>query len=145
MAGEISRIGARVALDYLTGRSVGSGADFATWTANRSTYLALCSTAPTDSALGTELSTSGSAYARQAVTWSQPTAADPASTQNSADVVFGAFTSDPPNVTHCMLMDASSGGTATNMLMWWALDFAKDAATGEQIKFTSGNLVMTLT
>lgn len=123
MSGEFSRAGAQKALDAVSGR--------ATQTA-QTTYLALCSTAPADNTLGTEITTAG--YARQAVTWSAPSAADPPETHGTTQLTFGPFTADPPNVTHCMLMDAASGGTVANMLMWWALDVAKDAAVNESIQ-----------
>ena len=133
-AGEFSDAGADAALDFLTGRA-------APWAAARNTFLSLCTTAPTDTALGTEVTTSG--YARQDVDWTAPTG-DPSSTSNSGLVTFGPFTADPPNITHCALMDAVSGGTASNMLMWWALDVAKDPAINESLQFAIGALVMTL-
>lgn len=134
MAGELSTVGAGIALDAATGR--------ATQTA-RTTYLALLSAAPTDASTNatmTEISTSG--YARQSVAWTAPTG-DPESTQNSATLTFGPFTADPPNVTHCALVSSSSG-TGGDFLMWWALTAAKDAATGESIQFAAGALTMTL-
>lgn len=135
MAGELSTVGANYALDIVTGRNAGPGA--------RTTYLALLSAAPTDAstlATMTELSTSG--YARQSVAWTAPSG-DPSSTQNSGTITFGPFTADPPNVTHCALVSASSGTTG-DFLMWWSLTVAKDAAINESIQFAAGALVMTL-
>lgn len=134
MPGELSTVGANIGLDAATGR--------ATQTA-RTTYLALLTAAPSDSttlASMTEVSTAG--YARQSVTWAAPTG-DPSSTSNSAVITFGPFTADPPNITHCALVSASSGTTG-DFIMHWALTAAKDPATNESLQFAIGALVMTL-
>ncbi len=134
MAGEFSTVGANIGMDAATGR--------ATQTA-RTTYLALLSSAPSDSttnATMAEITTAG--YARQAVTWTAPTG-DPSSSNNSALLTFGPFSADPPNVTHCALVSSSSG-TGGDFIMWWALDVAKDAAINESIQFAIAALVMTL-
>lgn len=134
MPGEFSTQGANIALDAWSGR--------ATQTA-RTTYLALLTSTPTDAttiAGLAEITTAG--YARQAVTWSAP-AGDPSLTQNSAPVVFGPFSADPPNVTHVALVSSASGTTG-DFLAFWALDTAKDAATGESIQFNTGALTMSL-
>lgn len=134
MAGEFSTAGSNIGLDAVTGRATQT---------SRTTYLALLSAAPTDAstlASMTEISTAG--YARQTVAWTAPTG-DPASTNNSALLTFGPFSADPPNVTHCALVSASSG-TSGDFLMWWALDVAKDAAINESIQVAIGGLAMTL-
>jgi hypothetical protein len=134
MPGEFSTVGANIALDAWSGR--------ATQTA-RTTYLALLTAAPGDAttiAALAEITTAG--YARQAVTWGAPTG-DPAVTANSAPVVFGPFSADPPNVTHCALVSSASGTTGDH-LGFWTLDTAKDAATGESIQFNTGALTMSL-
>lgn len=134
MPGELSTVGAGYALDIVTGRAT---------IAARTTYLALLSAAPTDaSTLATMTEVAVGGYARQTVTWTAPTG-DPARTQNSAVLTFGPFTGDPPNVTHCALVSASSGTTG-DFLMFWSLDVAKDAAINESIQFAAGALYMTL-
>lgn len=132
MPGELTQYGANIALDHLTGRSN------AYTTATRTTYLALYSAAPSDTAAGTEISAAG--YARQSTTWSAP-AGDPSSTNNTATITFGPFTADPPSAGWCALCDASTAG---NRVMWWTLDAAKDAAINESIEFAAAALVMTL-
>jgi hypothetical protein len=118
-------------LDALTGR--------ATQTAYTS-YLALCTTAPTDSAGGTELTTAGTnGYSRQSVTWGAPSG-DPSSTSNTNAITFGPFSSDLGNVTHLQLMDASTAG---NVLAYWSADVAKDPANGDSVTVAIGALVMT--
>ena len=130
MPGEFSQVGANLALDANTGRQA---------VAAVTTYLALCSTAPTDTALGTELTTAG--YARQATAWTAP-AGDPSSTNVSTLEQFGPFTADPPSAGWAMLMDVASGGTVANMRDHWALDVAKDAAINESIEFPAGTGVV---
>lgn len=131
MAGQPNTAGANRMLDALTGR--------ATQTSYTS-YLALCTSAPTDSAGGTELTTAGTnGYSRQTVTWSAPTG-DPASTSNSNLITFGPFSSDLGNVTHLQLMDAATSG---NVLAYWTADVAKDPANGDSITVAIGALVMT--
>lgn len=133
MAGELSTTGANIALDAATGR--------ATQTA-RTTYLALLTAAGTDAmtpATMTELSATG--YSRQSVAWTAPSG-DPASTNNSATITFGPFTTDPANVPYCGLVSSASGTTG-DFLMYWTLNAAKDAAIGESIQFAAAALVMT--
>lgn len=131
MAGQPSTAGANKMLDALTGRATQTAA---------TTYLALATTAPTDSAAGTEVTTAGTnGYSRQAVTWTAP-AGDPSSTENTSLITFGPFSADLGNVTHLMLMDASTAG---NMLAYWTADVAKDPANGDSITVAAGALVMT--
>lgn len=132
MPGELSTLGAQVALDAATGR--------ATQTA-RTTYLALLTAAPTDAttlATMAELA-AGNGYARQAVTWGAPTSADPPVTSNSAVITFGPFTVDFANVTHCALVSAASG-TVGDFIAHWQLTTARDPANGDSISFAVGAL-----
>lgn len=134
MAGEASSVGAGYALDAMTGRATVSA---------RTTYLALLTAAPTDSttlATMTEVTTSG--YSRQAVTWSTPSG-DPRVSSNSGTVTFGPFTADPPNITHCALVSASSGTTG-DFIYFWTLDTARDGISGDTATVGSGALVMQL-
>lgn len=127
MAGELSQVGANYALDIVTGRATNP------FTASsRTTYIALLSAAPTDTttlATMTELSTAG--YARQSITWSAPSG-DPSSTNNTAQLTFGPFSADPPNITHAALVSSSSGTTG-DFLVWWALTTARDPASGDSV------------
>lgn len=130
MPGEASTVGANLALDAMTGRAT---------VTTRTTYLALLTAAPTDAstlATMTELAVAG--YARQTVAWGAPTG-DPSESSNTGILTFGPFTADPANVTHCALVSAASGTTG-DFVFWWALDVAKDAASGESIQFAVGAL-----
>jgi hypothetical protein len=95
-------------------------------------YLALYTAAPGESGGGTEVS--GGSYARQAVTLS---AASGGASSNSADITFPTATADWGTITHCALMDASTGG---NMLMYTALDASKTVNNGDTLKFNASSL-----
>lgn len=134
MPGEASSVGAGIALDAMSGR--------ATQTA-RTTYLALLTAAPTDSStVGTlsELTTAG--YSRQSVTWGAP-AGDPRVISNTNTITFGPMTADPPNVTHAALVSSASG-TGGDLIYFWTLDAAKDAAINESMQVAAGGFTMSL-
>jgi hypothetical protein len=134
MAGELSTTGANIALDAATGRATQS---------SRTTYLALLTSAPSDSttlATMAELTTAG--YSRQSVTWSAPTG-DPAETHNTAALTFGPFTADPPNITHCALVSAASGTTG-DFIMHWELTTARNPLTDDSVQVNASALSMTL-
>lgn len=111
------------------------GTALAAWTP----YAALFSSAPSDAAGGTELS--GSGYARQAVTFSAPTAAAPSgrSIANSGTVTFGPATGTAwTNATHFGVYDALTGG---NYRGGAALDTPKAVGIGESAAYAPGALV----
>jgi len=134
MAGEASTFGAGRALDAISGRATATA---------RTMYLALLSAAPTDAttlATMTEITTAG--YSRQAVTFSAPSG-DPQVSSNTAALTFGPFSADPPNVTHAALVSAASGTTG-DLVYFWTLDNARDAANGDSLTVAIGALVMQL-
>ena len=136
MPGQLSTLGANIALDAATGR--------ATQTA-RTTYLALLTAAPTDAttvATMAEVYPGTNGYSRQAATWAAPSG-DPSSTSNTATITWGPFTADPPNVTHIALVSSASG-LSGDLVMYWTADVARNAANGESIQAAAGALVMTL-
>ncbi|NBT31822.1 MAG: hypothetical protein EBT13_07950 [Rhodobacteraceae bacterium] len=115
-----------------------------TWlfTANAATrptawYVALFTTNPAEDASGTEVSTSGTAYARQSVTFT--VSGDTAS--NSGAVEFPTATASYGTVTHCAVFDAVSGG---NMIAYAALTTSKLIDTGDVFRFPAGDLDITL-
>lgn len=134
MTGQASTVGANNALDAMNGR--------ATQTA-RTTYVALLTSAPTDSTtLSTMSELSATGYSRQSATWAAPSG-DPSSTSNTNTITYGPFSADPANVTHLALVSASSG-TSGDFIYYWTADAAKDAAIGDSIQIAAGALVMTL-
>jgi hypothetical protein len=136
MAGEFSRLGKQRGLDAADGR-----VSVSTFTP----FVALNSTAPTDSTLGGEYTATG--YARQSVAFSAPTAADPPVTSNSGGLTFGPFTANTgATLSYASLMDGVSGGTAlANMYIWWTLTTPKTPATGDSATVAVGAITASYT
>lgn len=100
-------------------------------------YLALFTSNPAEDASGTEVSTSGTAYARQSATFT--VSGDTAS--NSAAIEFPTATASYGTVTHVGVFDASSGG---NLIAYAALTTSKAIDTGDVFRVPSGDLDITL-
>ena len=100
-------------------------------------YLALFTSNPAEDASGTEVSTSGTAYARQSATFT--VSGDTAS--NSAAIEFPTATASYGTVTHVGVFDASSAG---NLSAYAALTTSKAIDTGDVFRVPSGDLDITL-
>ena len=100
-------------------------------------HLALFTSDPADDASGTEVSTSGTAYARQSATFT--VSGDTAS--NSAAIEFPTATASYGTVTHVGVFDASTGG---NLIAHAALTTSKAIDTGDVFRVPSGDLDITL-
>lgn len=100
-------------------------------------YLALFTTDPADDASGTEVSTSGTAYARQSATFT--VSGDTAS--NSAAIEFPTATASYGTVTHVGIFDASTAG---NLIAHAALTTSKAIDTGDVFRVPAGDLDITL-
>ena len=87
-----------------------------------------------------EVSTSGTAYARQAVTFA---AASSGSSATNATVTFPTATADFGTITHVAVMDGDTEG-AGNVLFWGAVTTAKSISTGDTFQVSSGNLTISL-
>jgi hypothetical protein len=74
------------------------------------------------------------------VTWG---AAAAGKVVSAADMTFGPFSADPPNVTHAFLCDAASGTTG-NVLAYWTLNRPRDVASGKTLTFYAGRLTLTV-
>jgi hypothetical protein len=100
-------------------------------------YLALFTSDPAEDASGTEVSTSGTAYARQsaAFTVSGNTAS------NSAAIEFPTATASYGTVSHVGVFDASTSG---NLIAYAALSSSKAIDTGDVFRVPSGDLDITL-
>lgn len=120
----------KLILDYLM--TTGSATRPTNW------YVALYTSAPSDSGGGTELS--GSGYAREAVTFAAATSGA-GTTSNSGAVVFTADGGDWGSVTHMGIHDASSSG---NLLWHGALAAAKTVLDGDSLEFAVGNIDLTV-
>ena len=87
-----------------------------------------------------EVSTSGTAYARQAVTFA---AASTGTSATNATVTFPAATDNWGTVTHVAVMDGDTEG-ADNVLFWGAVTTQKTIETGDTFQVSSGNLTVSL-
>lgn len=87
-----------------------------------------------------ETGTSGTAYARKAVTFA---AASGGSSATNATVTFDAATANWGTITHVAVMDGGTAG-AGNVLFWGAVTTSKTIETGDTFQVTSGNLTISL-
>jgi len=108
-------------------------------TATRPTawYLALYTAAPGEAGGGTEVTTVGTAYARQsaAFTVSGNTAS------NTSAIEFPTATATYGTVSHVGVFDASTGG---NLIAYAALTTSKVIDTGDVLRVPAGDLDITL-
>ena len=109
----------------------------AAYTAPATLYLALHTANPDEDASGAEVSTSGTAYARQTVTFT--VSGNTATT--SAAVEFPTATANFGTVSHVAVWDASTAG---NMLAYAALTTSKTIETGDVLRVPAGDLDITL-
>ena len=121
-------------LDHILG-----GPDF---TRPASVFLALFTTNPGETATGTEVSTSGTGYARVEVTnddqnW-------PASSggvkSNALVIAFPQATATWNTVTHYAMFDAATAG---NMLFYSPLTQSRNVPAGDAPRFLAGQLTFT--
>lgn len=134
MAGNPTAYGAKLGLDYQTGKVV-------EYTAPRATYLSLCTANFADNADLTalpEVSTSG--YARQSVTWGTATEARPSVATNSAVITFGPVTVDMASpATHAALVTVGAG-TAGKIVYKWVLDTPQQPVAGQALQIAINKL-----
>ena len=100
-------------------------------------YLALYTAAPGEAGGGTEVTTVGTAYARQsaAFTVSGNTAS------NTSAIEFPIATASYGTVTHCAVHDAVSGG---NLIAYATLTTSKAIGAGDILRVPAGDLDITL-
>ena len=109
----------------------------AAYTAPATLYLALHTANPDEDGSGAEVSTSGTAYARQTVAFT--TSGN--TTSNSAAVEYSTATANFGTVTHVGVWDASTGG---NLLAYAALTSSKTIETGDVFRVPAGDLDISL-
>ena len=107
------------------------------YTAPSTLYLALHTANPDEDGSGTEVSTSGTAYAREAVTFT--VSGNTATT--SAAVEYETATANFGTVTHVGVWDASTAG---NLIAYAALTTSKTIETGDVFRVPAGDLDITL-
>lgn len=138
MTGQLTQFGANRAVQ--AGLGLGVSATAAMYIALATAEPGTPDTATLADFAGNEISTAG--YSRQAVDWDGPTG-DPSEMANDDVILFGEFTADPPEVTHCFLTDTSTGTTG-NVLAYWALDTARNASSGDYLRFATGELTLSV-
>ena len=122
--------------NYLENALINGTLRATTFTAPASVFLALYTTDPTDADTGTECS--GTAYARQSITFGAPS--NGVST-NSAVIDFPQAGSAWGTITHIGIRDAVTTG---NLLYHSPLDTSKTIASGDVFRVASGSLSVTL-
>lgn len=94
--------------------------------------------------LTNEVTTSGTAYTRQAVTFGT---ISNGSVSNSGNVTFPTATATYGTVTHVAVMDANStddSAGAGNVLYYGALTTSREILTDDTFQITTGNLTISL-
>lgn len=100
-------------------------------------WCALCTSDPTDTALGTECT--GTNYAREAVTWT----VSGNSASNTSDIEFAeAGSGGFGAIQAVMIMPASTGGSASDMIAHAQLTVDKTINQGDIFKIPAGDLVI---
>ena len=99
-------------------------------------YVALCITDPDDSTLGTEVSTTGTAYVRKVAAFT--VSGDQAT--NTDDIEFPEATADYGTVKAVMIMPTLTGGTASDMIVHAQLTLDKSISTGDIFRIPAGDL-----
>ena len=122
--------------NYLENALINGTLRATSYTAPTTVYLALYTTDPTDADTGTECS--GTAYARQSITFGAPS--NGVST-NSAVIDFPQAGSAWGTITHIGIRDAVTAG---NLLYHSPLDTSKTIASGDVFRVASGSLSVTL-
>ena len=122
--------------NYLENALVNATLRNTSYTSPATVYLALYTNDPTDADTGTECS--GTAYARQSITFGAPS--NGAST-NSAAIEFPQAGGAWGTITHIGIRDAVTTG---NLLYHTALDASKTIATGDVFRIAVGSLSVTL-
>jgi hypothetical protein len=118
-----------------------TGASATTGSGPPNLYVGLLTAAPSDTGGGTEVSTSGTNYARQAVvsslanwagtqgaTTTTASTGNTGTTSNNAPIAYGAPSGNWGLVTHFGIYDALSGG---NLLFWGQLTASKQVNSGD--------------
>ena len=100
-------------------------------------YIALFTSNPAEDASGTEVSTSGTAYARQSATF---TVSGNEAT-NSGAIEFPTATASYGTVTHIGVFDAASAG---NLIAYAALTTSKAIDTGDVLRLPANDLDITM-
>ena len=110
-----------------------------------SRYLALLFADPTSATNISDLQEiTDAGYARQAVTFTAATAADPTSSGNDAVVTFGPFTSAMTQAAGWLALVDVSAGNSGQLIYVWTADLAQQVSASQSIQIAVGMLTMNL-
>lgn len=126
--------------DYLEDKIMKHVFTNTSFTSPTTLYAALYTVAPSDTGGGTEVSTSGTAYARQAMAFSVSGTGTLAT--NSSAVEYPTATASYGTVVAVGIFDASTSG---NLLAYASLTANKTVASGDVFRFNAGEVDITLT
>jgi hypothetical protein len=128
------------ASDYLENKLLDHTLTATAYTQPSTRYLALFTavTGLETNSPSAEISTSGTAYIRKAVTFA---AASGGTCATNATVTFDTATASWGLVTHIAIMDAETSG---NVLFYGALTTSKQIDSADTMQVTSGNLTVSL-
>lgn len=130
------------ASDYLENKLLDHVLKYSTasYTAPSTVYVALftADTGLETNSPSAEISTSGSAYGRQSITFAT---ASGGSSASNATVTFTAATSTWGTISHVAIMDAETSG---NVLFYGAVTTSKLIESGDTFQISSGNLTISL-
>jgi hypothetical protein len=131
--------------DYLEAKLLDHVLGATTYTPPATVYIALFTVSPSDSGGGTEVSTSGTAYARVAVTnnttnWPNASGTSPTSKSNGTTFTFPTATADWGTIVAMAIFDASTSG---NMLYWATLNASKLVSNGDTASFSNSTITVT--
>lgn len=126
--------------DYLENELLDHTLKNLAFTSPAAVYVALATASFADDNSGTanEISTTGTAYARQAATFA---AASGGSASTSATITYPTATANWGTITHFGIYDASTAG---NLLYHGALTASKIINSGDTFEIQAGNLTVTL-
>jgi len=103
--------------------------------AERTYEMALYTVAPTETTSGTEVSTEGTGYSRQTISFGAATGSGttPSKVTNNIAVTFGPASSNWGTVTGIAIFD-----DLDNMLVYGTLEASQTVATGNKVEFAVG-------
>jgi hypothetical protein len=129
------------ATDYLEAKLLDHSLGTTAYTKPSAVYLSLHTASPGETgSLTSEVSLTGTAYARQPITFNASSVGTGTAT-SSATVTFTAATASWGLISYIGISDASTGG---NMLYYGAVTTSKQIDSGDTFSVTAGNLSISL-
>ena len=134
--------------DYLEGKLIDHIFRTASFTKPTVLAVALCTSAPTDASIGSNIPEvpNSNAYARTTLNpldanWTAPAGGN-GLTDNAAAITFPTASGSWGTITHIAICDTATWG-AGNVLLWGALTSSKTIGNGDTFKISIGDLDVT--